>query len=334
MTHPEERPTPTLRRAHVLVGPTAAGKSAVAHRLALEQGLDILSADSMLVYRGMDIGTDKPSAEQQREVRYWGINLADPSEPFSVGDYLQRTAGAVASAGERPLIVAGGTGLYIKCLLEGLADLPSASLAWRALAGEILKYGGVERLQEALRVMSPAHYAALADPLNPRRLIRAYELAGQGLPVPDSWEGRESPVIAGLRLPPEALHQRIERRVERMYEQGLLDEVRALKERFPQLSPTALQAIGYAEALAVLEGSLPVARAMDITRTRTRQLAKRQMTWFRRQARVHWIDVREGMTEEELAAEVRAAWQQLGPAVLASADAATPRGETPEEAEE
>jgi tRNA dimethylallyltransferase len=299
---------PVLPTARFLVGPTAAGKSAVAQYLAEREGWEILSADSMLIYRGMDIGTDKPSTTDREKVRYWGLDLAEPGETFSVGKYLQKSAEAFRQAAEGRLMVVGGTGLYVKCLVEGLNAAPPADPELRArLAG--LDVAG---LQEELRRRDPARLAALRDPLNPRRLIRAIELA-----VSKSVEKRPRPAagppMVGLRPEPVRWRERMAGRVERMFKGGLLEEVARLRERYPRFSETARHAIGYAEALAVLDGPFTLAQACEQTVRRTWQLARRQMTWFRHQARVEWIDYDFTETVATLAERVKAVWRKHGP---------------------
>jgi tRNA dimethylallyltransferase len=299
--------------AFFLVGPTAVGKSAVAHHLARADHRDILSVDSMLIYRGMDIGTDKPGERERREVHYSGIDLANPDQSFSVGDFMDHASLVFRVAGEQPLVAVGGTGLYVKCLTEGLDPLPPADPELRRRAEAILEEGGVEALQEALKEKAPEAYLALADKQNPRRLVRAYELAEKGSPRPSSWPARKSPPIIGLEMKMDDLYKRIERRVHRMFDGGLVEEARGLRTQYPNLSKTALQAIGYAEAMACLDGTISLKEAIEKTTIRTRRLAKRQMTWFRHQAEVRWVDVKEGMTIEEVSEKVRALWEEYGP---------------------
>ncbi len=300
--------------AFFLVGPTAVGKSAVAHHIAAAEGRAVLSADAFLVYRGMDIGTAKPTAAERKQVRYGGIDLVDPDRPFSVGAWLASAHDFLSDlkAAERPAIVAGGTGLYVKCLTEGLRAT-AADPARRAEAEAILRAGGTSALQAELRRCAPAAYRALVDPHNPRRLVRAYELALQEETARDRWTGPPDAPLVGLRMDPRALAGRIQRRVERMYEEGLLDEVRHLQTAFPAFSATAARAIGYAEAADALAGLCTVSEAMERSVRRTRQFARRQGTWFRHQARVVWIEVSPEMSIEECAAEVRAAWREHGP---------------------
>ena len=304
--------------AYFLVGPTAVGKTALAHALALEMGADLLSADSMLVYRGLDLGTAKPTAAERAVIRYAGIDLVSPDAGFHVAAYAAHAADflAQARAGGRPVLVVGGTGLYVQCLLAGLAPRPPADPAWRSAAEALLAQHGRGALQDLLRQLDAARFQALteSDRQNPRRLIRAVELARATNQLsPSQPPTPAGPPLVGLRCPP-ALHwERIQARVQSMYEQGLLEEARRLRAAFPGWSATARQAIGYAEALDALDGRCTVAAAQQRTALRTRQLAKRQMTWFRHQARVVWVDVSADATVPELAARVRGLWNAHGP---------------------
>ncbi|MEI8139829.1 MAG: tRNA (adenosine(37)-N6)-dimethylallyltransferase MiaA [bacterium] len=309
-------PSVSHAQAYFLVGPTAAGKTAVAQRLAESMGADILSADSMLVYRGMDIGTAKPSPAERSRVRYWGLDLVEPSGSFSVARFIREARHCFESALERgvPVIIAGGTGLYIKALLNGLDELPNPSPDVRARWQLIFERDGIGGLQSALAERNPAWFQGLADPANSRRLMRALELIESGFfEPPRSWgnRARES-VVTGIDVPREILVKRIERRVQQMYAAGLLEETRALMARYGSLSGTAAGAIGYAEATSCLQGMLPQGAAMQLTIQRTRQLAKRQMTWFRHQINVSWITMKD-TDFESATALVAADWQQHGP---------------------
>jgi tRNA dimethylallyltransferase len=308
------------RASFFLVGPTAAGKSAVAQHIAETQKRDILSADSMLVYRGMDIGTAKPSKDERTRVVYGGLDLADPDEAFSVGQYIEHARGFLGetSARGRSSIVTGGTGLYVKCLTEGLARLPPADPTLRAWADSLLKNDGVAALQRVLQERDPARYEALQDKSNPRRLIRALELAGREPENTKTWSSKPSVPIIGLEVDPELLLANIRTRVQKMYDSGLLDEVDRLLSSYSHLSETASQAIGYAEAIAVRQGHMGLEDAIAKTTVRTRQLAKRQMTWFRHQANVIWISAGKNSTIEQLAGQVLAQWKQYGPTPVIS----------------
>lgn len=305
--------------AWFLVGPTAVGKTAVAQRLAERKQVTILSADSMMVYRGMDIGTAKPTVAERGTVPYWGLDCVTPDQPFSAGDYLRVLRNEVASANVPPVacIVAGGTGLYISCLRHGLREGPATDPVLRQTLETLHREGGVPALQRELEHRAPGRLGELADPKNPRRLIRAIELAQQGVP-PRTWPetAPSGPPLTGLRCSPDALAANIVQRVHGMYESGLLEEAAALRQNYPKLSDTAGQAIGYTEAWAHLDGHCTRSQAMADTIRRTRQLAKRQGTWFRHQAQVNWVDIQPGQSVDDIADAVEAQWKRYGPSPL------------------
>jgi tRNA dimethylallyltransferase len=299
--------------AFVLVGPTASGKSAVAQWLAEQTGAPIVSADSMNIYRGMDIGTAKSSLEERTRVKIFGVDLTDPTDTFSVGDWLTavkpaffQPLGKKEGGGSASPIVAGGTGLYVKCLLQGLDDLPTADEELRARTEKM----PLAELQAEAKQAAPAAYEALADKENPRRLIRVLE----GKKTSDRWKP-EMPVVIGLHVERDVLHRRIAERVEKMYAGGLLEEARGLIRL--KLSSTAQHAIGYAEAFAVLRGEMTEAEAKERTIIRTRQLSKRQMTWFRHQLNVQWIESAGYPDIGQLANKVYNVCKESGPVPLA-----------------
>ena len=310
--------------AFFLVGCTASGKTAVAHAIARESGALVLSADSMLVYRGMDVGTAKPTAAERAGVVLRGVDLADPDEPFSAGRWLDAAREAAREAAEagRDLVVAGGTGFYVSALLRGI-DAPPAAPARRAELEALLARGGPEALVARAESLSPGSTAAI-DAKNPRRLVRLVEIleshAGSsgssagGAAERSEAEGVVRATLVGLDFPPDVLNARIERRARAMFEGGLLDEVRALCERFPGFErSTAGAGIGYAEALAALRGDISADEAVARTAQRTRRLAKKQRTWWRHQARVEWV---RGPADEadvaRAARDVRDLWSQYG----------------------
>ena len=316
-------PTAHDNRAFFLVGPTATGKTAVAQQLAETRNAEILSADSMLVYCGMDIGTAKPSPGERKQVRYWGVDVVLPAESYNVARFLDeaRRCFESAKAAGKSVIVVGGTGLYVKALLTGLDELPSARPEVRERWRIVFQQQGVAGLRLALEAKGPAWYGALteSDRTNGRRLIRALELVESGVAVPPgSWTaGRAALVITGLEMARADLVARIEARVRAMYAGGLLDEVQTLLQNGWNPECTAAQAIGYAEAIACLRGQLTRDEAMRLTTQRTRQLAKRQMTWFRHQTAVSWVPVADGMPVDEIAARVSTDWDRHGPLTVA-----------------
>ncbi len=307
--------------AFFLVGPTASGKSSVAQYIAEREGQRIVSADSMNVYKGMDVGTAKPSSTDRGKADYAGIDLAEPTEKFSVARYL--TAVKPAFDSPRKIIVAGGTGLYIKCLTDGFDDVPSENIELRTELEPL----GFNALETRAQQDAAELYGQLTadDRQNPRRLIRILEKAardGSASRPHGAWNSKPKPPLIGLHVEREELHRRIEKRVEQMYAAGLLDEAEELIKL--DLSPTALQAIGYAEAFAVLKNEMKPGEARERTTIRTRQLAKRQMTWFRNQLNVEWIDVSAYADIEARAAAVSAAWKNHGATPIVFDDSLCP----------
>lgn len=300
-----------------LAGPTASGKTAVAHYLAQRDGFEILSADSMLIYRGMDVGTAKPSPEARAEVRYYGIDLVDVADSFNAWQYRAQAVDALQAMARRhrEAIIVGGTGLYLKLLTHGLADVPGPNREERTHWEEVLAEHGPAPLAQALQTRSPALYAAIDDSANGRRLVRFLEWAAAGLTAPpSSWQAHSASVpLAALHVEADLLKSRIEQRVRSMYARGLLNEVRGLLSGPEGFSYTARQAIGYAEAIDHLEGRCSREEAIALTAARTRRLAKRQRTWLRNQADVRWIDVGPADGIEAVAEKVRRHWDRYGP---------------------
>jgi len=286
----------------LLVGPTASGKTTVAHHIASAMpGSSILSADAMMIYRGMDVGTAKPTDHEISTYRYAGVNLADPDQTFSVHDYLS------AVRTEAPWrIVVGGTGLYFRGLLRGLDGGAGESVELRAEAERVLARDDVEGLKSWCRLKCPGIDGALpaGDLGNPRRWIRAVERQSSSTPAVEPVLSPEACVIVGIARDRLELERRIRVRVESMYRCGLIEEARALRSRYAALSATAGKAIGYAEAYDVLDGRTSMSEAMERTVVRTRQYAKRQMTWFRNQLDVCWVEVAEDESLEHVSARV------------------------------
>jgi tRNA dimethylallyltransferase len=280
-----------------LVGSTASGKSKVALEIAERIGADILSLDSMKIYRGMDVGTAKPGAEARRRVVHRLVDLADPRERFDVARYVGEAERAIAetrAAGRRPLFV-GGTGLYLKAILWGLFEGPSADLALRARLLEEAGTGGSPALHARLLERDP-RTAARLHPNDLRRVVRALEVIEKtGVPLSAQqleWGGdapRRAARIAGLRHDRASLHRRIDERVDRMIASGLVDEVRALAAA-GALGPEASQAVGYKEILAHLGGEIGLAEAVEQIKRNTRRFAKRQATWWKHFSQIEWFD--------------------------------------------
>jgi tRNA dimethylallyltransferase len=279
-----------------LVGPTASGKTEAALVIAETLGAEIVSVDSMLVYRGMDVGTAKPTSEERARVRHHLVDLAEPSEAFSVARYQQEGHAAledIARRRRRPLLV-GGSGLYFRALVDRL-EFPGTDPGTRAELELEAAAVGATKLHRRLAFADPAA-AAKIEPGNVRRTVRALEVAAitgrEFSTFAEAWERYPSGRVraAGIELPRDALVARVEGRVRAMLDRGLLDEVRALRARGLGGWLTSTQAIGYAEMAAHLEGRLTLEEAVRETVTRTKSLARRQMAWFRRDPRIRWFE--------------------------------------------
>ncbi len=280
----------------VIVGPTASGKSEVGLLAAQALGGEIISADSMQVYRGMDIGTAKPTPEQRARVRHHLIDVVEPEQPFSVADY-QRLAWAaiddVFSRGRQPVVV-GGSGLYVRALIGGLrlALAPPDPELRRRLARH-----DAASLHARLSAVDP-WAAARIHPHDEKRIIRALEVYEQtGAPIsalhsvdpaaPPRYNTRQF----GLTWPRLELYRRIEARVDRMMAEGLLDEVKALLARGCDETLVSMKGLGYAQLLAHLRGACTYEEAVKLLKRDTRRFAKRQLTWFRADQRIEWVDM-------------------------------------------
>jgi tRNA dimethylallyltransferase len=280
-----------------LVGPTASGKTEAGILVAEVLGAEILSIDSMLVYRGMDVGTAKPTAEQRARVPHHLLDLVDPSEPFSVAAFqaaAREAADDIRGRGRPPLLV-GGSGLYYRAVVDDL-DFPGTEPAVRRELEREAVAVGAERLHGRLAGFDPAA-AGKIEPGNVRRTVRALEVASiTGRPFSsfaDAWGDYPAGAVhvAGVCLSAETIRSRIEVRVRAMLAAGWLDEVRELIDAGFGGWLTATQAIGYAELARYLGGELALEAALERIATRTRALARRQMAWFRRDPRIHWFDV-------------------------------------------
>lgn len=278
-----------------LVGPTASGKSETAIAIAERLGAEIVSVDSMLLYRGMDVGTAKPSAAERARVPHHLIDLAEPEEALSVARYqaLAREALTGIRARGRPALLAGGSGLYFRAIVDDLEFPGTDPAARRRLEAEATSIGAA-RMYERLAALDPVG-AAKIQPSNVRRTVRALEVAAvTGRPFSsyvEAW-GRypgDRVRAAGVEIPRDVLAVRIEARVGAMIAAGLLEEVRTLLERGLFGWLTSSRAIGYAEFARHLEGELSLDEAVTQTVRRTKELARRQMVWFRRDPRIRWF---------------------------------------------
>jgi tRNA dimethylallyltransferase len=296
-----------------LVGPTASGKTKASLPIAQALEAEIVCVDSMLVYCGMDVGTAKPIAEERRRIPHHMVDLVDPMEPFSVARFQELADKAIAGIrerGRRPLLVGGG-GLYYRAVVDGL-EFPGTAKATRALLEAEAAALGSQALHRRLEAFD-SEAAAKIEPTNARRIVRALEVAaltGRAFSSYSlAWDRYPSAAVraAGIDLPRPELHRRIERRVIAMMP-GLLDETRNLLEGGFGSFLTSSQAIGYAEGVACLEGTIGEEEAVAMTIRRTKGLARRQMAWFRRDPRIRWFEAGpEGAVElvDEIVAYLR-----------------------------
>lgn len=297
-------------RHGVLVGPTASGKSAVAHEIARAGAgvFEVVSVDSMQVYRGMDIGTAKPTRAERQEVPYHLLDLADPWEEYSVAAFQQAARdalGEIESRGRRAILV-GGTGLYVQAVVDNL-ELPGR---FPEVRERLEAEPDTWRLHAELTALDPLA-ASRMERGNRRRIVRALEVTmGAGRPFSSYGPGvgaypNTTLCMLGLRPSVSDLDRRIEARVDAMIEAGFVDEVARLARAPGGLGSTARQALGYRELLEYLSAEVDLEEALQRIRTRTRQFARRQVRWFRRDPRITWLDVAE-TSRDELVARVSA----------------------------
>lgn len=287
-------------RSLVILGPTASGKSSLAMALATSDagrdlGIELLSIDAMQVYRGMDIGTAKPTVSEQALVRHHLIDLVDATQAFTVAQFqiaYQCAVDEITSRGGRALLV-GGTGLYVRAVVDGLT-LPGQWPEVRARLDDELVALGPQALHQRLCQLDPTAGSKM-EPNNSRRIIRALEVCeGSGRPFSsfgpgvDTYPASEVQQVA-LRWPRDVLARRIEERVRVMIERGLQGEVEKLLTQ--GLSPTALQALGYKEMVEHIEGRMSLEEVIATIVLKTRQFAVRQERWFRRDPRINWFDI-------------------------------------------
>ena len=313
-----------------LAGPTAVGKSAIALALAEKIGGEIITVDSMQVYRGLDIGTAKPTGAERARVPHHLLDVCELHEAFDAAQFIRLAAKAVAeiqSRGRTP-IFCGGTGLYFKAFLDGLGEAPPADAKLRAE----LEAAPLAALLAELRERDPAAYENI-DRQNPRRVIRAVEvirLTGKKFSEQRAaWKSSVSNEDGGLKMedgkprvqpssilhPPssplfcftrraEDLHRRINLRVDKMFARGLVEETRGLLKRGLAENKFAMQAIGYRQVVEHLRGERGLAETIELVKIKTRQFAKRQLTWFRRHGNCQWLELKTGETVEATVAKI------------------------------
>lgn len=302
----------------VVAGPTASGKSELAQCIAEAIGGEVISADSMQVYRGMDIGTGKLPASERR-VTHWGLDLVEPGEPYSVALYQRyaRTVAADIDARGARVVLCGGTGLYIRGVIDGYEYPQGDQLGnpERQKYQELLDQVGPQALWERLNAVDPDS-AALVHPNNAKRVVRAFELLAQGTSYARQNERLKSipqvvpAVYLVLDMPRELLNARIDARVDGMFASGLVDEVRGLLDAGLRDAVTAPQAIGYKEVVATLDGVCTMEEARQQIKLASHRYAKRQRSWFRADKRAIWLDAT--LPPEQLLASALGAIERAG----------------------
>ncbi|MDB4926271.1 tRNA (adenosine(37)-N6)-dimethylallyltransferase MiaA [Mucilaginibacter sp.] len=278
----------------VIAGPTASGKTAVAIRLAQHYKTVIVSADSRQFYREMSIGTAKPSIDELAAAKHYFIDSHTVNQTFSVGDYEKQGLALLDELFKIHdiVILVGGSGLYIKALCEGFDDIPQADPEIREQLNNEFAEKGITTLQEELKMADPVYYDEV-DLNNPQRIIRALEVFRHtGKPFSSYRKATINirpfrSVKIGLDLPREVLYDRINQRVDDMVKQGLVDEVKSL---LPYRHLNALNTVGYSELFAYLDGKTDLNRAIELIKQNTRHFAKRQLTWFKKDKEIHWLE--------------------------------------------
>ena len=287
-----------MDRIIVIVGPTASGKTGLSVALARHFGGEVISADSMQLYRGMDVGTAKVTAEEMQGVPHHMIDVADPGEAFSAGRFVQEADPILRDILSRgkTAVIAGGTGLYVDSLIQGRDFAPSPATGVREALEQEAEEQGMEAMLSRLRQVDPdsASRLHLSDRKRILRALEIYEETGKTITEHDresrALPPKYSPVWLGLDfLDRQDLYARIDRRVDRMLEQGLLEEIEGLLRAGVPRDATAMQAIGYKEFLPVLDGEMPLSEAVELVKRGSRRYAKRQLTWFRRNPAIRWI---------------------------------------------
>ena len=294
-----------------IVGPTAAGKTPLAVQLAQLLSGEVLSADSRQIYRYLDIGTAKPTPSERQGVPHHFLDILDPNAPYNAGQFgieARDCAAEVAVKGNLPILV-GGSGLYVRSFVDGLFTGPGKDMDLRSRLQELLDEEGEAALYAELRKVDPVAAAKLESG-KPRRAMRALEVFyTTGKPISEHHkeqipQGVVKVLQIGLQIEREELHRRIDDRAAHMIERGLVDEVRSLLARGYDRSLNALNTVGYKEVLDLLDGKSGEKEMLESIRRNTRRFAKRQMTWFRADKRIHWITAGKQTALKKLAGEI------------------------------
>lgn len=292
----------------VIAGPTASGKTAAAIEIAKHYNTVVVSADSRQFYREMSIGTAKPTDEELNTVRHYFINSLSISEAYTAGDYEKQCLELLAELFKthNVVVLAGGSGLFIKAVCEGFDEFPDINPVVRERLNKEFDNEGIIHLQEKLKVADPEYYTHV-DLNNPQRVIRAlevFETTGKPYSSYRKSASNKRPfhiIKFGLSLAREALYNRINQRVDEMVKQGLIDEVKSL---LPYRQLNALNTVGYSELFDYFDGKTDLNTAIDLIKQNTRRFAKRQMTWFRKDTAINWVDTATGNLLNEVISSI------------------------------
>jgi len=287
-----------MKQVLFIVGPTASGKTEISLLLARKLNAEIISADSMQIYKGLIIGTAKVDCSAYPDIPHHMIDILDPSEEFSVFAFREQVIQLIKeihSRGKLPIIV-GGSGLYVKALTDGIADHPGSDEAVRARLRQEVAENGLGVLHERLRKIDK-EAAARINEKDERRIIRALEIYEQSEKTSSEWQAETVSLnslgyaflIVGIMRDREKLYKKVEDRVDAMIEEGLVDEVKNLDTK--KFSKTTRQAVGYKELIEHLNGDISLSEAIDLIKKNTRHLVKKQLTWFRKEDRIQWFNV-------------------------------------------
>ena len=305
------------RKALIIVGPTAIGKTELSLLIAKLLPVEIVSADSRQIYRYLNIGTAKPKPSQMRRIPHHMIDILNPDEYYSAGMYCRQTRQIIDQIFKRkkiPLVV-GGSGLYIKALLDGFFNLEIRDDKIRSSLRHRLSTEGLDVLYAELQKVDPI-LAARLSPTDKQRIIRGLEVyLITGTPLSQLQEEKSDPanfipVMFGLRAPRDYLYERINRRVDLMLEEGFITEVANLRNKGYKVSFNALNTVGYKEAFAYLENEIDFDTMVELIKRNTRRYAKRQMTWFRKDERIEWIDITPQTDYRQLAEQIVARFKE------------------------
>ncbi|MBI3766216.1 MAG: tRNA (adenosine(37)-N6)-dimethylallyltransferase MiaA, partial [Ignavibacteriales bacterium] len=293
-TSPFSRPEKSVL---VIVGPTASGKTPIALQVASQHDGEIISADSRQIYKFMDIGTAKPSPEDRRRVKHYFVDDLNPDQWFNAGEFGMKGREVIDEIVRRDKtpIVVGGSGLYVQALVDGFFEGPGADPEIRNRLEDRIRIEGAERVLDEVRRIDPAAAATML-PSNTRRIVRALEVYQiTGVPISQLQKSRVEinfqSVFVGLWWERKHLYERINTRVDRMLERGLIDEVKMLQEKGYSPKLTALQTVGYKEGFEFLRGEIDYDHMVFLMKRNSRRYAKRQLTWFRSDTRIRWFNI-------------------------------------------